>query len=49
MFRKVSSVSVQTEQVVVAMETLPCEEQPEILSSFSSLQVQIGFSHGDAG
>ncbi|WAR00328.1 VP13B-like protein [Mya arenaria] len=49
LFRQVNTISVQTEQVVVSMETRSCEEQPEVTTALSNLQVQVGFTHGEAG
>jgi len=49
MFNKVNTVELMTEQVVIAMETKPCDEQPELVTSFGNLQVQVGFNHDTDG
>ncbi|KAL4227239.1 Vacuolar protein sorting-associated protein 13B [Mactra antiquata] len=43
----ISCVDFQTDQIVVAMETKSCEENPELITSFSNFKSHIEFHHSD--
>lgn len=49
LFNSIDSIAVQSEQVVVAMETKPCDEKPEIITSFSNLKGLAEFHHSSSG